>query len=72
MWDLMRNKIHKTIKASCPICGADIPFLYATATRLKWWHPQFTIMLDGDGTDYVAHMWQHTENKTIQKTRQDY
>lgn len=54
----------RIVNAYCPICNAIIPIVTVTFTIKGRWHKQVTMQLDGDATDYVAHLWAHQQGMT--------
>ena len=47
------------IVARCPVCGVMVPFAYARVKVSGRWRKRYTVVVDGDGTDFVAHLWSH-------------
>ena len=56
--------VTKVIEYRCPLCRFSVPIAEVTAKRTRWWKPNIDITVEGDATDYVAHMWQH-QQRTI-------
>jgi len=54
----------KTITANCPVCGVSIPIVFVKITTTGWWRKFVQFEIDGDATDYVAHMWAHQQRMT--------
>lgn len=53
----------RTIAARCPICGAILPIFTVTAERHGFLSRHMRLTLEGDATDYVAHIWMHTDKE---------
>lgn len=49
----------RTIAARCPICGAILPIFTVIAERHGFLGRHLRLTLNGDATDYVAHIWTH-------------
>ncbi len=49
----------RTIAARCPICGAILPIFTVIIERHGFLGRHTRMTLDGDATDYVAHIWTH-------------
>lgn len=47
------------IMARCPACGVIVPFAYARVITTGRWRKRHRVVIDGDGTDFVAHLWSH-------------
>lgn len=52
----------RTIAARCPVCGAILPIFTVTAERHGFLGRHMRLLLEGDATDYVVHLWSH-ENR---------
>lgn len=50
----------ETIAARCPICKAHVPMFTVHINTNGRWRKHVTLTVEGDATDYVAHMWTHT------------
>jgi hypothetical protein len=55
--------IRKIIEYQCPMCSDTVPLAEITATRTGWWKPNIEVTVEGDATDYVAHMWAHQQRR---------
>lgn len=55
------QQVIKVIEYQCPICNDCIPLAKITATRTQWWKANLSVEVEGDATDYVAHMWAHDQ-----------
>ena len=55
------QQVIKVIEYQCPLCQDCIPLVQITATRTKWWKANLLVEVEGDATDYVAHMWAHDQ-----------
>lgn len=51
----------KIINAACPICHLPIPLFQVTYTIEGIFRKQLKIQLEGDATDWVAHLWHHNQ-----------
>lgn len=60
----MKKVVTKVIEYRCPICRASVPIAQVVATRGPWFKPNVEVTVDGDATDYVAHMWAHQQRMT--------
>lgn len=49
----------RIVTAYCPLCQTAIPLVTITFVTSGRWRKRVSMILDGDGTDYVAHMWAH-------------
>jgi hypothetical protein len=47
------------VSAMCPICGVVVPLLFIRFEQQHWWKRRVKVTVDGDATDWVAHLWQH-------------
>jgi hypothetical protein len=54
----------RLVTAFCPLCHAVLPIVTVTFTIKGRWRKQVTMVLDGDATDYVAHLWSHQQGMT--------
>jgi hypothetical protein len=54
----------RVVTAYCPLCRTLIPLVTVTFITEGRWRKRVTMILDGDGTDYVAHMWAHQQGLT--------
>jgi hypothetical protein len=62
-------KVHATefVFVSCPICGEGIPVWSIHVETWGWWRRQTEVRLEGDSSDYVAHLWFHEQQKKASK-----
>jgi hypothetical protein len=44
---------------SCPVCGAVVPMFRVEVTRYGFLGRRTAVVVDGDATDFVAHLWTH-------------
>ena len=51
----------RTVAARCPICRVILPLFTVVIERHGFLGRHIRLTLDGDATDYVAHIWQHQE-----------
>jgi uncharacterized C2H2 Zn-finger protein len=49
------------IAARCPVCGVIVPFAYVNVKQYGFLKRRVSVVLDGDATDFVAHLWTHRE-----------
>ena len=54
----------RIVTAYCPMCRTLIPLVTVTFITEGRWRKRVTMILDGDGTDYVTHMWAHQQGLT--------
>jgi len=50
----------RIVSAYCPICQTSVPLITVTFITEGRWRKRITTIIEGDGTDYVAHMWAHS------------
>lgn len=43
----------------CPVCGMIVPLFTVTIQRYGFLWRRTGIVIDGDATDLVAHLWTH-------------
>lgn len=53
----------KTVLAKCPMCGALVPMFTITAHVSGLLNPKVGLVVDADASDYVAHMWTHSQGE---------
>lgn len=53
----------RTIATKCPICAAVLPLFDVTFITSGWWKRSVQILIGGDATDYVAHLWEHEQKR---------
>lgn len=53
----------KTVAGQCPLCGALVPIFTLTATVRGWLRPKLALAIQSDASDYVAHMWGHSQQE---------
>jgi hypothetical protein len=56
---MSKDNPSKEIAARCPICQAILPIFTVTAKRHGFLGRHVRLTLEGDATDYVAHLWSH-------------
>ena len=49
----------RVVLATCPECQTMIPMVTVTFITTGHWRKRVRMELDGDATDYVAHVWAH-------------
>ena len=47
------------VGAKCPVCGVIVPFAVISVTTTGRWRLRHRVIVDGDATDFVAHLWTH-------------
>lgn len=47
--------------ARCPVCGVVVPMIEVTVQRYGLFGRRTAVVVEGDATDFVAHLWQHRE-----------
>jgi hypothetical protein len=57
------KQVTKVIEYTCPICRDSVPIAEITATRTGRWTPRIEVIVEGDATDYVIHMWAHDQRR---------
>ena len=59
----MKHRVELTnggaIAAKCPVCGVVVPFMDVSIERYGFLKRRVGIVLDGDATDFVVHLWSH-------------
>lgn len=50
-----------TVPGRCPVCGELVPLFSVTPVLRGWWRRRLFLVVDADASDYVLHMWSHTE-----------
>ena len=50
------------IMAKCPVCGVVVPMIEVTVRRYGLFGRRTAVVVDGDATDFVAHLWLHRES----------
>ena len=53
----------KTVLAKCPMCDALVPMFTITAHVADLLNPKVGLVVDADASDYVAHMWTHSQGE---------
>lgn len=56
------KEVTRVIASECPICSQVVPIAEITATQTSRWRPDLYVTIQGDATDYVAHLWAHQQN----------
>jgi len=57
------SKATRTVLAKCPVCSALVPMFTVTAQVRGFVRPSVALEVDADGSDYVAHMWSHSQGE---------
>lgn len=61
----MNKSETRTIATKCPLCEAILPLFDVTFVTHGWLRPKVQILIGGDATDYVAHLWSaHGQEKS--------
>lgn len=47
------------VAARCPVCGVVVPFARINVTTYGFLRRRVAAVVDGDATDFVAHLWSH-------------
>lgn len=55
----MINTGSKTVFAWCPVCRCPLPLFVVTVHVSGFFRKDVGVRVDGDATDYIAHMWSH-------------
>ena len=50
------------VMARCPVCGVVVPMIEVSVERYGWLRRRVAVVVDGDATDFVAHLWSHRES----------
>jgi hypothetical protein len=48
------------ISARCPVCGVIVPMITVEVQRYGFLRRRIGVVVDGDATDFVAHLWSHS------------
>lgn len=59
----MKKHAEREIYAWCPICRTPLPVLTITVELTGFVRRRCDVLVNGDASDYVAHMWQHQEQE---------
>ena len=43
----------------CPVCGVIVPMFTVSVSRYGFLGRRTAVVVDGDATDFVAHLWTH-------------
>lgn len=62
----MRKHANREIYAFCPVCRTPIPVLTLTIELTGLVRRRCNVMVNGDATDYAAHMWMHDQQAKAQ------
>lgn len=49
------------VGGQCPVCGAIIPTFEIKATAKGLFKRKVQVMVEGDATDWIVHLWSHRE-----------
>lgn len=49
----------KPILGACPVCGSMIPIFTVKIQHYGLFKLRTQVTIDGDATDWVAHLWSH-------------
>ena len=50
------------VMARCPVCGVVGPMIEVSVERYGFLGRRMAVVVDGDATDFVAHLWSHRES----------
>jgi len=50
------------VMARCPVCGVVVPMIEVSVERYGFLGRRVAVVVDGDATDFVAHLWSHRES----------
>ena len=53
----------KIVLAKCPVCNAMVPMFTITAQVSGLLNPKVGLVVEADASDYVAHMWGHSQGE---------
>ena len=53
----------KTVAGQCPLCASLVPIFTVTASVRGWLRPKVGLIVESDASDYVAHMWTHSQQE---------
>jgi len=53
------------VGAGCPVCGAVVPFARIEVRTYGFLRRRVAAVVDGDATDFVAHLWSHREDSWV-------
>ena len=54
----------RIVTAYCPACHCLIPIVTITFITRWRWSKRVNMMMEGDATDYIAHLWAHQHGIT--------
>jgi len=55
------KEILRSVNAFCPLCKCLIPVVFLKVRTTGWWRKQVDVIVEGDATDYISHMWSHQQ-----------
>ena len=55
------REVTKIIEYQCPMCRVSVPIAEVRAKQTRWWQTNIEVAIEGDATDYMAHIWQHQQ-----------
>lgn len=61
----MKHHAQRPIYAWCPYCRCPVPVLLITVELSGVLRRRCDVMVDGDASDYVAHMWSHMQGQEV-------
>lgn len=59
----MKRHAERDVYAYCPICRIPIPVLTVTIEVTGWLRKRADLLVNGDATNYVAHIWMHEQQQ---------
>jgi len=63
----MTKQAEREIHAWCPYCRVPIPVLTVTVEMSGFWRRRCDVLVNGDASDYAAHMWVHQEQARAER-----
>ena len=51
----------RVIAGKCPMCKTIIPLVFITVITTGRWRKNVEIKTEGDGTDWLTHVWAHQQ-----------
>lgn len=63
----MRKHAKRAVYAFCPVCLVPVPALEITVELTGFLRRRCDVLVDGDASDYVAHMWSHQQDARVER-----
>jgi hypothetical protein len=57
----MTRHAERAVYAFCPYCKTPVPVLTVTVEVSGWIRRRCDVLVNGDASDFVAHMWMHEQ-----------